>query len=161
MREAQGQSHSVEVDEHIYVYKKLKRRKCHQVLHSLVEPFIKIVSAFIGNISISVNQIISGGFDAKQLVQNLDIEVITDLMKGLPFDTYWTLAQNILDEVEVNGVQLGKLDDHEFYDDKPLHMVKAIWKGIEVNYPFLKDMIRKKGDGSTDSPKENSEPTKK
>jgi hypothetical protein len=167
IREAQGQSPTVEVDGRNYVYKKLKRRKCHQVLYNLVAPFIRIVSTFIQEIAVPISDIVQGKFNADKMAEGLTKEfsvntsAIANLISGLPFEEYWALAQNILNGVEIDGVQYGNLDDHDFYDDKPLHLVKAILKGIEVNYPFLKDMIKKKADGSTASSPEKSVPVEK
>jgi hypothetical protein len=166
MRAAQDQSHAVEVDGHLYVYKKLKRRRCHQVMHSLVAPFIQIVSTFMTQIMVPVGEIATGKFDPSKLAQGmtkdltLNTDALLDLVKALPFEDYWALAQNILDDVEVDGVQLGKLDQHEYYDDKHLEMVKAILHGVGVNYPFLKDLIKKKDAGSADLSPESPVPTK-
>jgi hypothetical protein len=166
IREAQGQSPAIEVDGRSYVYKKLKRKKCHQVLYGLVAPFIKIVSTFIQDVAIPLGSITSGEFDpgkwASDTTKGLSIntDTIVKLVESLPFDEYWALAQNILNGVEIDGVQYGNLDDHEFYDDKPLHLVKAIFTGIQVNYPFLKDMIKKKESGSTDSSEGPAAPKK-
>ena len=167
MRAAQGQASAIEVDEHKYVYKKLERKKCHQVLYNLVAPFVKIISTFIEGMAIPAGKIISGDFDAGEWAAkatkdlSLSTDTLVELLEALPFEKYWELAQNLLDDVEIDGVQFGKLDDHGYYDDKPIHMAKAIFNGIRVNYPFLSDMIKKKDDGSKDSSQENPTPASK
>jgi hypothetical protein len=146
-----------------YVFKKLKRKKCHQVLHSLVAPFIRVVSTLIETVAIPIGSLIKGeadfDFDKAFKDGNFNTESLAGLVESMPFDQYWALAQNILNGVEVDKTNLGNLDDHEFFDDKPLEMLKAILKGIEVNYPFLKDAMKKKGSGSKDSPPESQTQT--
>jgi len=161
IREAQGQSHAVEVDGRIYVYKKLKRKKCHQVLYSLVTPFLRAVSAVVQTISIPVEDLKSGKLNVEDWSKSLGNSItvttdsLADLMQSFPFEDYWKLACMIFDEVEIDGVQYNDLESHEFFDDKPLHMAKAILQGVKVNYPFLKDLVKKKGDGSKDSSPKN------
>lgn len=166
IREAQGQSHAVQVGEHSYVFKKLKRKRCHQVLHGLVAPFIRIVSTLIESVeALNLGALIRGeedfDFDAIFKEGAFNTDNLAKLIDALPFDVYWELACNILDEVEIDGVQQGSLEDHEFFDDKPLEMAKAILKGIEVNYPFLGGLIKSKNDGSNDSSPTSQEATKK
>ncbi|MCK4960789.1 MAG: hypothetical protein KAT00_15355 [Planctomycetes bacterium] len=177
MRAAQGQTPAVGIEYKVqtgedengkpvfetqirsYVFKKLKRKKCHQVLHSLVAPFIRVVSTLIETVAVPIGALIKGeadfDFDKAFKEGKFNTESLAGLVESMPFEQYWALAQNILNGVEVDKIQLGNLDDHEFFDDKPLEMVKAILKGVEVNYPFLKDMMKSKGSGSKDSPPEN------
>lgn len=162
IRNAQGQSHGVEIGERVYVYKKLKRKKCHKVLYNLAAPFIRIVSTLIEATSIHIGALIQGktDFEFDKLFEKFDAESLAELIESFPFDQYWTLACNILDDVEIDGLQYGALENHEFFDDKPLEMLKAILKGIEVNYPFLGDMIKSGDSGSNDS-SQRSRATKK
>lgn len=157
MREAQGQTPAVEINGRQYVFRKLKRKKCHQVLYNLVAPFIRIVAALIETVAIPIGKLTSGEFDVEALLKSdkLNTDTLASVLESLPFDDFWALACNILDSVEIDGIQYGKLDDHEFFDDKPFEMLKAMLKGIEVNYPFLGDLIKKKENGKDDSSQTN------
>jgi hypothetical protein len=117
--------------------------------------------------AIPAGQLISGDLKAGEWASkvtkdfSLNTDTLVGLLEAMPFEKYWELAENILNDVEIDGVQFGKLEDHDYYDDKPIHMAKAIFKGIQVNYPFLSDMMKKKESGSKDSSQENPTPTSK
>lgn len=164
IRAKQGQSQPVEIGEHQYVYKLLKRKKCQKVLYNLVTPFIKIVSTVIETVHVPIGDLITAlikgeeDFDFEAYFKEMfkdkssfNMDSIAKLFETLPFEKYWELACSILDDVEIDGTQYGKLDNHDFFDTRPLDLVKAISQGITVNYPFLIGFVKKKGDGSDDS----------
>jgi len=159
IRAAQGQSPAVDIDGKQYVFRKLKRKKCHEVLYNLVAPFIRIVATLIESVALPIGELIRGEteFDFSKMFKSekFNTDTLATLLDSLPFEQYWTLACNILNDVEINGTQMGVLDDNDYYDDKPLEMLKAILKGIEVNYPFLKALVRKKEHGSNGSSRGN------
>jgi hypothetical protein len=151
LRAVQGQSEAIEVCGKEYSYCKLTRRRAQVTLKSLVGPFVRAASSAIGAISggATLSELLSGTVDID--LDKVDIVKAAEALEAMSDDEYWRLACRILDNVEIDGNQLGRLDDHGYYDDKHWEFVLAILIGVQVNYPFVGAMTAPKDDGQDDS----------
>lgn len=149
LRAAQGQSDPHEVAGKVYVFRKLKGKNNHGTLKRLVGPFVRAVESTMQAVSMPLSEILSGEVEID--LSEIDLAKAVEALDALSEDEYWLLAQRILDGVEIDGVAYGKLDNHTYFDDKHLEIVQAIFKGIQVSYPFVSAMTPAKESGSTDS----------
>lgn len=147
MRAIQGQAPPIEVAGKQYVFRKLKRKECHRVLYNLVQPFITIVSTLMQAIDLKdLRNLDSLDFG------KIDISVIGQVFDALPFDRFWELACSMLNGVVVDGKPIEDLDESEYYDDKQIELIQAIFTSIKVNYPFLTGWIKPAGGSKGSSP---------
>lgn len=156
LRDLQGQSDPHQVAGKTYVFRKLKGKHNHGTLKRLVGPFVRAAeTAMKVTAGMSLRKIMSG--DAEVDLSGIDLSKAVEALEVLSEDEYWLLAQRMLGGVEIDGEAFGKLDDHGYFDDKHLEFVQAIFKGVQVNYPFVSAMTQTKESGSTDS-STNQEP---
>lgn len=86
------------------------------------------------------------------------IEAITKSLKGLDFDQFWFIAERIFKFAVVDGNEVKRLEDAEWWEDNPLLLYRATFEGVKKNYPEvftglgLKDMFRGKDPEEKETP---------
>ncbi len=157
IRAIQGQSPPVEVAGKQYIFKKLKRRDCQETLYNLIKPLINIVSTVLKKTDLQVGDL--GNPEKFDALNN--IELIGEIFGSIPYDHLHQLAKNLLKDVIINNsiapddFEKPDADEPGYYDDKQFELLQALMKAIQVNYPFLGGLIKKKDEAKEDSNQSN------
>lgn len=148
MRAIQGQSPPMEVAGKQYIFTKLKRRDCQETLYDLVQPLIDIISTVIESADLNITDLKDMDRVADAIMNNIGL--VAKIFKTISYDQIHRLAKKVLKDVIIDKTVAP--DDFEnpdseepgYYDDKQLELLQALIKGVQVNYPFLGNLIKKK-----------------
>lgn len=129
----------------VYMFKKLRRREIHRVQYQLISPVLRLIQGVIETMQsaqgegkkFSLGDLEKGDID----FQNFDVSPFAKLIDEIGFDRYWEIATAVLDNVVVDNRALGPLEDSEYYDDKPIEMLRAIAAGVSINFPFVRGVL--------------------
>jgi hypothetical protein len=113
-----------------YEFEILHRREAARIFHSTLT---------------SIAGALAGALDAKGGVST---EAIFKAIKSIDFDTIWDLAESLLRHCSVDGVELGPLDESDYYQDNQIELYLAIWHAINANFPSVFSKVREKIKGS-------------
>ena len=155
IRAIQGQSEPIEVAGKLYVFKKLTRRDCQETLYNLVKPLIKTVSTVIEGVDLEIEDLTNIDKIAKAVMDNVGL--VGEIFDAIPYDNIHRLAQKLLKDVIIDSAivpddfENPDADEPGYYDDKQLELLQAMIKAVQVNYPFLGGLMKRKGDTKKDS----------
>jgi hypothetical protein len=163
IRAIQGQTPPVKIAGKQYVFKKLKRRDCQETLYNLVKPLVKTVVMVIESSEVDIEDLKDMDKIANALLDN--VALVADIFDVVSYDQIHKMAKALLKDVIIDNsiapddFENPDSDDPGYYDDKQIELIQAILKAITVNYPFLGDLMTKKGGTKKDS--SQSKETKK
>jgi hypothetical protein len=155
IRAIQGQFKPVEVSGKSYIFKRLKRRDCQETLYNLVKPLIKTISTVIEAVDVEFKDLTDANKISKAIMNNVGL--VGEIFDAIPYDNIHRLAQKLLKDVIIDNeiapddFENPDSDEIGYYDDKQLELLQALMKAVQVNFPFLTDLMKKKGDSKSDS----------
>ncbi len=155
MREAQGMLPPVEVAGKQYTFTKLRRRECQETLYNLVQPLIDSVSVVIESAGLSIADLSDMDKISEAILANVGL--VAKIFKTISYNQIHELAKSLLRNVVIDGKiqpdDFEKPDSNEpgYYDDKQIELIRAIFKAVQVNYPFLGSLIKNKENTKEDS----------
>lgn len=155
MRAVQGQLPPIEVAGKQYIFTKLRRRDCQETLYDLIQPLIDIISTVIESAGLDLASLSDMDKIAEAIMGNVGL--VAKIFKSISYDQIHNIAKKLLKDVVIDNEFAP--DDFEnpdaaepgYYDDKQLELLQAIMKAVQVNYPFLINLIKKKENTKKDS----------
>jgi hypothetical protein len=161
LRDKQGRTPVIEVKGsggkvRSYSFRRLVRRELQETRFDLISPLMRCISKFKDELisaGTTPADLLKGDIDIETILK-MDISSLADVLDTVGFSRVWELARRLLNGAEIDGAIMLSIDEDDYFNDKPIEMVRAVILAAKLINPFT-ESSESTGSGSTATPTTN------